>query len=243
MKTHLAKKLEERVEAVLEGAVVGLFAAPLHPHEVMVQLARALEDSAGGPASTPATRYSIRLNPADLNALLQAHPRLAETLGEELVQIAREHQLTLSRPPEVLLYPDPHLKSRQIVIAAEKEFHSPGTQNLTPVSLPSADLTPPAAAFLIIGGERTVPLNLPVLNIGRKLDNHLIVDDRRVSRRHAQLRLRHGRYVLYDLGSSGGTFVNDQRVEECVLQPGDVISLGGALLIYGEGTVCEVPKT
>jgi pSer/pThr/pTyr-binding forkhead associated (FHA) protein len=61
-----------------------------------------------------------------------------------------------------------------------------------------------------------------------------VIDDARVSRSHAQLRLRFGHYVVYDLGSSGGTFVNGQRIEECVLRPGDVISLGGVPVIYGE---------
>ena len=72
------------------------------------------------------------------------------------------------------------------------------------------------------------------INLGRRLDNHIIIDDPRVSRNHAQLRLRFGHYVVYNLGSTGGTFVNGQRIEECVLRPGDVISLGGVPIIYGE---------
>jgi pSer/pThr/pTyr-binding forkhead associated (FHA) protein len=57
-----------------------------------------------------------------------------------------------------------------------------------------------------------------------------------VSRRHAQLRLRFGRYTLYDLDSQSGTLVNGQPVQEWVLQPGDVMSLGGVNLIYTEDT-------
>ena len=83
-------------------------------------------------------------------------------------------------------------------------------------------------------GRRTINLTGSVINIGRRLDNQIIVDDARVSRSHAQLRLRFGHYVVYNLGSTGGTFVNGRRVEECVLRPGDVISLGGVPLIYGE---------
>lgn len=238
--THLAKKLETHMEALVEGLIAGALAAPLHPHEVAVQLARALEDSAA--TATPAVCYRIHLNPADTQALLHAQPRLAEILAEALVRAARENQITLPAQPEVHLLPDPTLKPRQVMVVVEPAGEPSGTQSLTPVSPASSPPVRRLQAFVIIGGERTVPLDLPVLNIGRKLDNHLIVEDARVSRRHAQLRLRHGRYVLYDLGASGGTFVNGQRIEECVLQPGDVISLGGALLIYGEGTVCEVPK-
>jgi pSer/pThr/pTyr-binding forkhead associated (FHA) protein len=89
-------------------------------------------------------------------------------------------------------------------------------------------------AFLILDGERTVALTQAVVGLGRRFDNTVILDDARVSRAHAQLRLRYGRYVVYGLGSTGGTFVNGQRVEECVLRPGDVISLGGVPVIYGE---------
>jgi pSer/pThr/pTyr-binding forkhead associated (FHA) protein len=97
----------------------------------------------------------------------------------------------------------------------------------------------PPRAFVILEGERTITLSQSVLNVGRRFDSDIILDDPRVSRAHAQLRLRFGHYVVYDLGSTGGTFVNGQRVGECVLRPGDVISLGGVPIIYGEDSAGE----
>jgi pSer/pThr/pTyr-binding forkhead associated (FHA) protein len=91
-------------------------------------------------------------------------------------------------------------------------------------------------SFLILEGRRHVSLNKPVVTIGRALDNDVVIDDPRVSRHHAQLRLRQGRYVLYDTGSSGGTLVNNQPVSEVALNAGDVISLAGAQVIFGEDT-------
>jgi pSer/pThr/pTyr-binding forkhead associated (FHA) protein len=61
--------------------------------------------------------------------------------------------------------------------------------------------------------------------------------DPRVSRAHAQIRAIRGQYVLFDLNSTGGTMVNGRRVHQCALKPGDVISLSGVPLIYGE----EIP--
>jgi pSer/pThr/pTyr-binding forkhead associated (FHA) protein len=87
---------------------------------------------------------------------------------------------------------------------------------------------------LILEGRRHVPLVKPVVTIGRALDNDIVIDDPRVSRHHAQLRLRHGHYMLYDTGSSGGTLVNNQPVSEVILNAGDVISLAGAQIIFGE---------
>ncbi len=92
----------------------------------------------------------------------------------------------------------------------------------------------PENAFLIVEGVRVFQLTDPVVNIGRRLDNTLVVDDPRVSRNHAQLRAIKGRYVLFDLNSTGGTFVNGQRANQTVLYPGDVISLAGVSLIFGQ---------
>src|SRR3972149_8011278 len=68
-------KLEARMEALVEGTFARLFAGRVHPRDVVVQLTRALEDSALRGA--PALRYAVRLNPADAQALLGEQPRLA----------------------------------------------------------------------------------------------------------------------------------------------------------------------
>src|SRR5262249_47252058 len=87
---------------------------------------------------------------------------------------------------------------------------------------------------LVLHGTQHLPLDRPVMNIGRRHDNHIVIDDSRVSRAHAQIRLRFGHYVIYDLGSLGGTLVNNHRITEAILKPGDVISLAGVMLVYME---------
>jgi len=87
---------------------------------------------------------------------------------------------------------------------------------------------------VIIEGVKVFPVSEPVLNIGRRMDNQLVIDDPRVSRNHAQLRIIKDRVVLFDLNSTGGTFVNGQRTSQCVLYAGDVISLAGVALIFGQ---------
>jgi len=63
--------------------------------------------------------------------------------------------------------------------------------------------------------------------IGREVGNTIVLDrDSTVSRRHAVIEVAGGGYVLRDLGSSNGTFVNGARVSERPLQPGDEITLG-----------------
>lgn len=90
----------------------------------------------------------------------------------------------------------------------------------------------PPNAFLVIEGGRIYPLVKTVINIGRGLENQLVIDDLRVSRSHAQLRASKDHFVLFDLNSRGGTFVNGQRITQTILYPGDTISLGGTILFF-----------
>ncbi|MGH2947340.1 MAG: FHA domain-containing protein [Solirubrobacteraceae bacterium] len=63
--------------------------------------------------------------------------------------------------------------------------------------------------------------------IGRSSACQLVLADDTVSRRHAELRLDDGRWLLRDLGSANGTYVNGRRVMEAEVRPGDLVHLGG----------------
>lgn len=90
----------------------------------------------------------------------------------------------------------------------------------------------PANAFFLMEGGKVYPLDRAVTNIGRMLDNHLVIDDPRVSRHHAQVRAVQGHFVLADLESTGGIFVNGRRVTETIMYPNDIISLAGVILTF-----------
>lgn len=71
------------------------------------------------------------------------------------------------------------------------------------------------------------PLEGDLISIGRENENNLVINDAEVSRKHSQLMLQGGKYIVSDLGSTNGTFVNGQRLTgQHILQPGEVISLG-----------------
>jgi FHA domain len=69
------------------------------------------------------------------------------------------------------------------------------------------------------------------LLLGRHAGCDVVLPDPSVSRRHAWLTFRDGHWVLRDLDSTNGTCVNGERVERCVLAPGDRLRLGSAELV------------
>jgi FHA domain len=74
---------------------------------------------------------------------------------------------------------------------------------------------------------KVYPLELEDISIGRDTGNTIAINDAEISRRHARLALHGSAYVIQDLGSTNGTFVNGVRVTGTqVLNPGDTISFG-----------------
>lgn len=73
---------------------------------------------------------------------------------------------------------------------------------------------------------KKLDLNRPVTRIGKKEDNDLVLDEKTVSRNHVEIVQAEDSYMLKDLNSTNGTFINDIRVKEAYLSPGDVIRIG-----------------
>jgi pSer/pThr/pTyr-binding forkhead associated (FHA) protein len=82
------------------------------------------------------------------------------------------------------------------------------------------------------------PLEKSEMVIGRDLGNEIVISDSEVSRRHARIFMQGNNYVIEDLGSTNGTFVNAQRLTgSYVLRPGEIITFGETLSLVFEGTV------
>lgn len=64
------------------------------------------------------------------------------------------------------------------------------------------------------------------LTFGRSPEADIMIPNSKVSRLHAEIKPWDGDYVVKDLKSRNGTFVNGNRVEACVLKPGDILRLG-----------------
>lgn len=85
-------------------------------------------------------------------------------------------------------------------------------------------------AILIIVTNRNVirqfNVNGPVTTIGRSDVNHVTLDFNHVSRHHAAIEYVDNAYVITDLGSRNGTFVNHRKIRSGALSHGDTITIG-----------------
>ncbi|MCL4530001.1 MAG: DUF3662 domain-containing protein [Chloroflexi bacterium] len=232
------EELEARLQALIEVRLVNALAGQKKEDLIVQKLSAAMQANLlvqEDEVRLAPHVFTIVVNPASI-----AHwqdLRLFETLVEILKALGLEKGLRFSSPPVITLAEDPRLQPENFnVIASHRISTMEETNNMQiePGNATEDNDAIPENAFLIIEGVKVFPLRQAVVNIGRRLDNTLVIDDPRVSRNHAQLRAIKGRLVIFDLNSTGGTFVNGQRANQSVLYPGDVISLAGMALIFGQ---------
>jgi len=93
-------------------------------------------------------------------------------------------------------------------------------------------------SLVIFTGEKTWSIDLNNIDratVGRDEGCAVYIDSPKVSRRHAEIQQVSGAFVLKDLGSTNGTWIGGQKVEERILQDGDNFRIGPAQLIFRRG--------
>ncbi|MEO5887154.1 MAG: FHA domain-containing protein [Anaerolineales bacterium] len=97
------------------------------------------------------------------------------------------------------------------------------------------------SVFLVFN-RQIIPLEKSITRLGRQLENDIVFNEEFVSRFHAEIRLEQGKYVLYDNESTSGTFVNSQKIDSCVLNSGDLISLASIQIMFVNNNARLVDK-
>jgi hypothetical protein len=206
--------------------------------------------------------YNVYLSPKDFAQFTADGNVQARRLSEALIRVARDRRYSLSMRPIIRFHEDDRLITGQVRIETQTvdpqslpaEGDTPGphaamdeTRAMSPAelqelqqevnqaaSLPSTSNMPPAWLTLY-RPVRGQPLRLdhPVIHIGRNLSNDVVVNDRRVSRYHAEIRFERGQFVLYDLGSTNGVRVNGVPIRQPVpLRNNDIITMGSHEFIF-----------
>lgn len=238
MKDFLAR-IETGLQNLIERSLERIAGGGLTAASLAVMVARAMEASLrkdqGGRSWAP-DKFDLLLHPKDLEALLEETPDLKAFLVKAVLQAARDGGFSVAEEPRIALEVDAKTARTKVHVHA---FHSqdiPAHTRQMP-SLPRGEPAGVEGANLIAIDGQVYPLDLEVVNIGRLPDNHIVFADAHVSRWHAQVRLREGRHMIFDLGSRAGTRVNGEPVMEYVLQHGDVLTFAGNRLVYQQGEI------
>ncbi|MBI3168462.1 MAG: FHA domain-containing protein [Chloroflexi bacterium] len=231
------REIESRLQTLIEVDLLKVLPGRRVEDVIVQKLATAIQQNRiveGGVTTIPDV-YMLALNPETAKTWMDE--RLLTVILNSITTVAHEAGFKFTISPTVTVTTDDRIHITDVEITTSHRIETMAETNATPLdtgSLEAAGEKIPENSFLIVEGVKIYPLTLPVVNIGRRLDNQLVIDDPRVSRNHAQLRAIKGRFVVFDLNSTGGTFVNGQRTSQSVLYPGDVISLAGVALIFGQ---------
>jgi len=123
--------------------------------------------------------------------------------------------------------------NKEFDIFAAFSVHATGkTINITAEPTQISDEWKHHSAFIILWNEETYRLSKKVTNIGRSVENDLIVDNLKVSRVHAQIRKMKNSFLLIDNNSVGGTKVNGNVIKQHRLSNGDVVEIADIPLIF-----------
>jgi hypothetical protein len=243
---YFLDQIESKLQSFIEGA------SQVSPwDEYQVQLGRrlvqslvgAMEEGTSGDLIVP-HHYYISLHPNNATFWL-GRQDLLNNLANSLQEAAVEQGVQFLLAPVIHITPDPTLDKDGLIVRIDKEEIKPGIADTAAIPIevrPDENDHETLSPFLIIEGREAFPVIDATVKIGRNPENDLILNDPRISRRHAQLLSRQNHHILIDLGSTGGTFVNGQRITKQVLRPGDVISLAGVTIVYYEETAAETGK-
>lgn len=228
-------QLESRLQTLIEGGAARFLPSQGEPNGLFDNLILAMHSNthtdADGRRIAP-NLYNLDVHPA-LAQALRENQELLEEFATMIWRAGFSEGLIFLTPPHIKINADADLPHHNVNIRAWI-VPLPVEETNTISLAEAAESTIPPNAYLIMSGKNIFPLSRPVINIGRRADNHVVIEDRRVSRLHAQLRVVQGLFVIFDLDSAGGTFVNGVKSQQAALFPGDVISLAGIELIYGQ---------
>jgi hypothetical protein len=221
----ILRDFERRLGGLVEGLFSKAFRSGVQPVEIAKLVMREMEAgrSVGVSEIWAPNRFELSLSPEDAARYEQAEEAIVSELRRVIRESAAEHDWGLVGPPEVEFVIDESLKKGDLACVASL------------VEGEDDERTGGGRGSVLIredGDERTVPLTSDTLSIGRLADCDVVLRDKGASRKHAQLKLRDGRWTLTDLGSTNGTRLNGQTVQTRELADGDKITIGTTVIEF-----------
>jgi len=210
--------LERRLERMVDG-VFRRSRNSIRPIELGRRLIREMDDKRDvdvkGQRIVP-NHFVVLLSPTDHAGFADIEDALRTELVEAVREYAREESYHFMGPVAVELRVDNSLKAGRFGIASQLKQAEPGKRPGT-IVMPSGD---------------RIELDEQNL-IGRLADCAVVISDTNTSRHHAKIHRSGSSFVIADLGSTNGTFVNGERLgADRRLIDGDIITVGSISLRF-----------
>ncbi len=247
----LIRELERRLESVFEGFFSRQFKSGLQPIEIAKRLAREMDENLTVSVSknyAPNT-FAVLISRADYERLAAFSDKLCEELSDFLTAHAQREGYALVGRPIVTIKgldgldlgefrvdcslvdrievggkPAGGREKAPLGMGGEPEDAKDGTRVMPAISA-LAELDFPDAG-------KKYPISKEITTIGRAAVNDIIIPDQSVSRRHAEIVMSEKEFVLRDLESRNGTFLNGRRISSRSLRDGDEIRVGMTSLFF-----------
>ncbi len=239
-------QIEAYLETLIEGNTNKIFKSVDSERKLIQQIMEAMREAIytddQGNLLAP-NNFSLNVPLEYLEEIRSAQPFL-DRLSDNISKAAAEVGININSQVTISVFPDKELNPGEFTLHAiwkEEALAETAPTMINSGMMRAIQAVP--KAFLIVGGTQIYTLEEDVVNIGRQIENNLVVNDPRVSRKHAQIRVVKGRHILFDLGSSGGTKVNNKPIKQVSLHPGDVITLAGVPVVYGHDAVSSMTDT
>ena len=233
---NLLSSLETRIQSIFENSLSSIIPFQKQDDRFTLQVIQEVTSLYHSHANQNpyAPNYFVIIAHPEITSHIEGRPGLVEELTGSIEKEGKEIGLIFQSRPIISICSDESMNLREIkVIGTYREGGLLETKGMD-LAKPSGDMekTSKKTAYLVIPNSRIIPLEQLAVNIGRKVDNDIVIDDPSVSRIHAQIRMFQDKYLIIDLNSSGGTYINGEKVKQKFLQPGDVISLAGVSMVF-----------
>jgi hypothetical protein len=255
-------RFEHLMEQAVEGSLRRVFPTTLQPVQIAKASARAMEEAQviGLSGAEVPNAYRVRLAPHDLARFSDYEATLARELSHYLVDYAHDRGVRPVGEPRVELAADSSVRVGSVRVDARfvdvpTEHRAAlddalaGTRRLRLAELAAAAPEPvPQDATTLWLGDRlglryALESSAGLVRIGRALDNDVAIDNQRVSRYHAQVRWVESVWLVYDLDSTNGTFLDSERLASARPRPlraGMTLRLGDHDLAVSDHAPSEV---
>ena len=223
-------RFEKGVENVMQSAFAKTFRSGVKP----VELASALKREADARAAVVdrqrtvvPNEYAIALSPTDMDHVREwGDDALAREFEDALHDHAERQRYSFVGPVSVRFELDEALATGRFAVSSRstRAAAAPATSRTANSRYPLLDID---GKRYHLTGTQTI--------IGRGSEADIVVDDTGVSRQHVRFERTDFGTILTDLGSTNGTFVEDQRIKEVTLLDGNAITIGRTTILYWDG--------